>query len=145
MSVFDEFLRLAAKLDQDKVPYALVGGVALAFHGHPRFTEDINILVDTNDVKQMEEILTSLGYFSSAKPWRRSSGLILRRFFKTDSGVDFVIDLLEVVGENHCEAVARARVAEGQYGIVRVATAPDLIALKKKGETQHRIALLLRS
>jgi hypothetical protein len=37
-------------LNADGVPYALCGGLALGIHGHPRATEDIDILVDAADL-----------------------------------------------------------------------------------------------
>ena len=37
---FAEFLRL---LEEHRVEYMIVGGFAVAFHGYPRFTKDIDI------------------------------------------------------------------------------------------------------
>jgi len=37
---FKEFLRL---LEKNKVEYVIVGGYAVAFHGYPRFTKDLDI------------------------------------------------------------------------------------------------------
>lgn len=37
---FEELLRL---LEENKVEYLIVGGYAVAFHGFPRFTKDIDI------------------------------------------------------------------------------------------------------
>ena len=36
---FKEFIKL---LEKHKVKYLIVGGYALAFHGYPRFTQDID-------------------------------------------------------------------------------------------------------
>lgn len=38
MDVFDEFAQLAQDLADRQIPYALIGGVALAFHAQPRCT-----------------------------------------------------------------------------------------------------------
>ena len=38
---FEEFLALLAK---HHVEYMLVGGYAVAFHGYPRFTRDLDVL-----------------------------------------------------------------------------------------------------
>jgi phage replication-related protein YjqB (UPF0714/DUF867 family) len=40
---FKEFFEF---LNSEKVEYLLVGGYALAYHGHPRFTQDIDIWVN---------------------------------------------------------------------------------------------------
>ena len=37
---FKEFFQL---LNKNKVRYLIIGGVAVAFHGYPRFTKDIDI------------------------------------------------------------------------------------------------------
>ncbi len=39
-----EFLRL---LNSHGVRYLLVGGWAVAWHGHPRFTGDVDLFIDT--------------------------------------------------------------------------------------------------
>jgi hypothetical protein len=40
-----EFVEL---LNSRKIKYLLVGGHAVAFHGHPRYTGDVNFLIDTS-------------------------------------------------------------------------------------------------
>ena len=42
---FKEFIEL---LNVHNVQYLIVGGYALAFHGHPRYTKDIDIWIATN-------------------------------------------------------------------------------------------------
>ena len=37
---FEELLRL---LEEQHVEYMIVGGYAVAFHGYPRFTKDIDV------------------------------------------------------------------------------------------------------
>ena len=43
MEVQPDFRDLLALLNEHKVEYRIVGGYALAFHGAPRFTGDINL------------------------------------------------------------------------------------------------------
>ena len=40
---FKEFLEL---LNENKVKYLVVGGYAVAFHGHPRYTRDIDVWIE---------------------------------------------------------------------------------------------------
>ena len=42
---FKDFLRL---LDANGVEYLLIGGYAVAYHGYPRATEDIDIWIASN-------------------------------------------------------------------------------------------------
>lgn len=43
MRIFEEFQGIVERFETEGVAYALVGGVALAFHGLPRFTQAIDI------------------------------------------------------------------------------------------------------
>jgi len=42
---FKEFVRL---LNENEVRYLVVGGYAVAFHGHPRYTKDIDIWIEAD-------------------------------------------------------------------------------------------------
>ena len=41
-----DFLELLRLLNDEKVEYLIVGGYAVAAHGHPRFTRDLDIWVN---------------------------------------------------------------------------------------------------
>ena len=45
METQDDFRELLALLNKHGVEYLIVGGYALAFHGAPRFTGDLDLLV----------------------------------------------------------------------------------------------------
>src|SRR5665213_1511688 len=47
--------RIAARLNDLGVPYAVVGGMALFQHGVRRFTEDVDILVTRDSLKLIHE------------------------------------------------------------------------------------------
>lgn len=61
-AVFDSLRKVARRLDELRVPYAVVGGMALFQHGLRRFTEDIDILVTKPDLKRIHQALDGLGY-----------------------------------------------------------------------------------
>ena len=56
---FKEFIEL---LNKNKVRYLVVGGYALAFHGHPRYTKDIDILIDSS-LENSDRLLAVLDQF----------------------------------------------------------------------------------
>ena len=60
--VFRTLERIAAKLKEIGVPYALVGGLAMFHHGYRRFTEDVDILVSRAGLKTIHDRLEGLGY-----------------------------------------------------------------------------------
>ena len=66
MNVFDEFSGVVAHLEEQNIRYALVGGVAVAFYAEPRFTQDIDFLLDPNNFETVRAILAKSGYFESA-------------------------------------------------------------------------------
>lgn len=62
MEIQPDFKELLALLNAHNVDYVIVGAYALAFHGAPRFTGDIDIFVKP-DTKNAESILAALKEF----------------------------------------------------------------------------------
>lgn len=60
---FKEFIEL---LNKNDVKYLVVGGYALAFHGYPRYTKDIDfwIWIDKNNAKNILKTLQDFGFSS---------------------------------------------------------------------------------
>ena len=56
---FKEFIQL---LNSRNVEYLILGGYALAAHGHPRYTGDIDIWIDRTD-KNISLVLDALREF----------------------------------------------------------------------------------
>lgn len=57
-----DFKEFAALLNSKHVEYLVVGGYALAVHGHPRYTGDIDIWIST-DPRNVERLLQALAEF----------------------------------------------------------------------------------
>jgi hypothetical protein len=72
---FKEFIKL---LNEHKVKYLVVGGYAVAFHGHPRYTNDFDIWIESS-VDNARNLLTALDQFGFG-----SSGLSLGDFLVSD-------------------------------------------------------------
>ncbi len=60
---FKEFIAL---LNQNKVNYLVVGGYAVAVHGHPRYTKDLDILVwvERQNANYIMAALSDFGFSS---------------------------------------------------------------------------------
>jgi len=133
MNIFDEFTEVIKYIEKEKIRYAIVGGVALAFYGEPRFTQDIDMLLDPNDFEKTRRILDQNGYMESAEPWTfKSTPLTLRRFFKPIGNEHMIIDLLIAGNMEHLEIIRNALIAQGEHGIAHVAEKTDIIWLKKQ-------------
>ena len=57
-----DFLELLRLLNGEKVEYLIVGGYAVAAHGHPRFTRDLDIWVNPT-MKNARKVITALDEF----------------------------------------------------------------------------------
>jgi hypothetical protein len=64
MEVHPDFRDLLALLNEHEVEYLIVGGYALAFHGAPRFTGDIDVFVrpDPENAKRILAALSDFGF-----------------------------------------------------------------------------------
>lgn len=58
---FREFIEL---LNSESVKYVIVGGYAVAFHGHPRFTGDIDFFVEpsADNAARLRRVMQSFGF-----------------------------------------------------------------------------------
>lgn len=56
--------RIARRLNELGIPYAIVGGMALFQHGFRRFTEDVDILVTPQGLALIHEHLDGRGYLT---------------------------------------------------------------------------------
>ena len=131
MNVFYEFWKIAKVFETERIPYALVGGVAIAFHSVPRFTKDIDILINPQARDQVSKALKSEGYFESTSPRTfKDTELTMHRFMKIVDGDEMLIDVLLGGTERHREIVANAVDAESAEVKVKLASKEDLIWLK---------------
>ena len=71
-AVFVALHKIARRLNDMGIPYAVVGGMAIFKHGLRRFTEDVDILVSKGDLRKIHDQLEGLGYLP---PHRRSKHL----------------------------------------------------------------------
>lgn len=99
LDLYEETLALLRDLTAASVPYALAGGVALAIHGFPRATVDIDLLVLPADVDRALAVAGRRGFTVAAVPMRFSDGMELRRVTRIDADGDaLTLDLLLVAG-----------------------------------------------
>ena len=133
MNVFFEFHKIVQQLEKENVRYALIGGVALAFHNQARFTNDIDLLTEEHELPAFSRILQAQGYQASDSTLSFKSGLELKRFWKVEDGDEMIIDVLMGTTPRHGQIIENALEAHSKgTGLVRVATKDDLIWLKSQ-------------
>lgn len=84
-AVFRSMEKIARRLDELGVAYAVAGGMALFQHGYRRFTEDVDIIVTADGLKVIHEKLEGLGYLP---PFANSKNL---RDTETGVKIEFII------------------------------------------------------
>jgi hypothetical protein len=129
MDFFQELTDLTIALDASAVDYALCGGVALAIHGVPRATQDIDLLVRPEDLPRLREVAHACGFVLESFPMDFASGITIQRFTKLIDGHPLMLDALLVAGPlDHAWEGRQSAELEG--GRVRVVSCESLIALK---------------
>lgn len=133
IDIQDELRRLVAKLDEQGIDYALCGGMAMAVHHRPRFTIDIDLLIQEQSLLQAMDVATELGYTIRGKDLSFANGAVeIRRISKIDpdSGDLLTVDLLLVTPEVRVAWDTRVR-AQWEGGTLSVVSAAGLIAMKQ--------------
>lgn len=73
---FAEFIRI---LNDHRVRYLIIGGYAVAFHGHPRATNDVDVLVEQTEanIRRVEAALVDfIGSAPDPSLLRRPKGMV---------------------------------------------------------------------
>ena len=97
MDLVEEFRKVVGKLLENDVPFAIVGALALAIHGEPRATTDIDLLILPQDLARVQKLILPLGYDLPALPMSfRESGLTVHRINKIEDEETLTLDLLLV-------------------------------------------------
>jgi hypothetical protein len=118
MEAQQDFRDLLELFNAHKVEYMIVGGYALAFHGAPRYTGDIDIFIKS-DAENAQRILSALDKFGF-----KSIGLTIEDFENPEKvvqlgvppvRVDIITSLSGVTWED-----AYSGKATGKYGDISV-------------------------
>jgi hypothetical protein len=147
LDLFDEFIALVNALEMAHLPYAVCGGLAMAIHGLPRATVDVDILVPTDAADSVLEAARRLGYSIPADPMIFAGGAVeIRRVTKIDpsSGDLLSLDLLLVTPALTDIWASRTRIG-WERGEVWAVSREGLVALKKlrgSGQDQDDIKRL---
>jgi bifunctional DNA-binding transcriptional regulator/antitoxin component of YhaV-PrlF toxin-antitoxin module len=110
---FKEFIEL---LNDNNVSYLVVGGYAVAFHGHPRYTKDLDVWIELS-LNNSKKVLNALAAF-------RGQTVIpaeIRRRFQLDPSkkLEWIVDengiTVVPVKANPIEAIR----GQGKGGFIR--------------------------
>lgn len=123
---------IAEKLDELKIEYAVIGGMALVAHGYDRTTLDVDILITREGLDALRESLEGRGYrplFAGSRNLRDT---------RTGVQIEFVVTGA-YPGDGKPKAVAFPSPADVSVDIdgIRYVTLPTLIELKLASGMTH--------
>ena len=97
LDLYEELRALTLAFDAAGVEFALCGGLALAVHGHPRATKDIDLIVPREQIPLARSVARACGFVLSALPMKfSSSGIEIERVSKIAGADLLMLDLLIV-------------------------------------------------
>lgn len=140
-----ELVAIVDALTTAGVPYALCGGLALAVHGAPRATIDIDLLVRAEDCDRLRDVVGAVGFTVRARPMTFAGVVQIERISKIDlaDGETVMPDLLLVTAE--LEQVWDARESFSWNGrMLSVLSRDGLISLKTLRSSAQDLADIAR-
>jgi hypothetical protein len=118
--------KLARRLDQEGIPYAVVGGMALNLHGYVRVTRDVDVLMTRAGLAAFERLCVGRGYVAAFQGARKT-------FLDAETRVPVeIITTGEYPGDGKPKPVVFPDPATSAVEVegVRVVALPKLIELK---------------
>jgi len=140
--LYEEFKSIVSALDEHGIDYAVCGGLAMAVHGLPRATVDIDLLILGESLDEVRELARTLGYTLESFPMTFSRGAVeIRRVSKVDqeTGIVLPLDMLLVTPEIVEIWQSRIEVA-WESGNLWVVSRLGLMALKSLGSSTQDLA-----
>lgn len=134
MNIYTDFKAICGELEARSIDYALCGGLALAVHGYPRYTKDIDLLIREEDLPAILKVAAHYGYEFPAFPMTFQTGtpeeMLVQRVSKVDGDSHCVLDLIVV--RPFLESVWTSRMYyESEGWRIQVVSRDGLIAMKR--------------
>jgi hypothetical protein len=103
MGLIQAAQRAVMALNRSGVDYALCGGLAVAAHGNPRSTRDIDVVVATEvDARRILGILADDGWVINPNEIAFPDGFVLHRALLVEGKQPWMLDVLvEPAGSGH--------------------------------------------
>ncbi|RKZ30328.1 hypothetical protein DRQ36_05960 [bacterium] len=148
------FRNIFRTLNEERVKYLVVGGLAVVLHGAPRFTADVDMMVDLTEknVLKLWKALIKIGYRpripveakdfadpAKRRSWIEEKNMKVFQFVNPDRPIEGV----DIFVENPIDfAEAYSRRKEVQLGdiAIPIASLDDLIYLKKEAARAKDLA-----
>ena len=134
MIIIAELIALVTALRTANLPFAVCGGLAMAIHGHPRATQDIDILIREENLNEVLEVAKAVGFWipSGRMPFKAKTPLAMEIYRVSKAVGEKLIPLDLMLVSPALEEVWNGRIS-GQIGDVdcTVVSADGLIRMKE--------------
>lgn len=145
------YQKIFKALNQARVKYLIVGGVAVNLHGYSRFTGDIDILLalDQENLNRMEKIAERLDYTArlpvelhelndekKLKNWMKKKGLKAYTFVSNKQpqlDIDIIVDE-SLQFQKHFQKRKKVKIWDMTVSVVSL---DDLINMKRKAKREQ--------
>jgi len=124
-----ELQGITAALAGQELPYALAGALALAVHGVPRATNDIDLLVRSEDLDAIKDAVAGIGFKLPSMAMTFSDGMSVQRVSKVEEGEALSLDLILVNPDLEPVWASRQQL-ETEQGTLWVISRDALIQMK---------------
>ncbi len=139
------FERILALLNEHDVRYVVVGGIAVVLHGYPRLTADLDLILDLQptETRKAIQVLQAAGFVANIPvDLRQFADEKIRRQWIEEKNLKAlslhdgqtpptVIDILAESPIPFDDLYRRAKLVTLDTTTLRIASIPDLIALKR--------------
>lgn len=129
LDLFEEFKDLVLALDAAGIEHAVVGALAVAIHGAPRATTDIDLLVEAASLPAALETARNRGFTLSALLMTFRDGTEVQRVTKVAGEEMLTLDFLLVNESLKPVWASRCRLST-DFGSVSVVSREALIQMK---------------
>jgi hypothetical protein len=147
MDLVEELAKLVAKLEEERIEYALCGGLAMAVYAFPRATLDIDLMLKPESLDHAKQVANGLG-FSLDSGWMNFKGGAIKIYrlckIVPESKGELILVLLLATPAVQSVWDSRQKVT-WEHGTLSVVSPQGLITLKSlrgSGQDQDDIAFL---
>src|SRR3989338_866609 len=134
MRDFEEIVKIVtAFLNENKIPYMVVGAISVSYYGNPRSTHDVDLIVVLNEeaIKKFTDFLTKNDFYVDADDIR--AALKEKSHFSVlDNQSNYRLDVKWIYSELDSETFARRREINAYGQKMWINSPEDTIIFKLK-------------
>ena len=143
MIVIAELIALVTALRNANLPFAVCGGLAMAIHGHPRATQDIDIIIREENLNEVLAVAKTAGFWipSGRMPFKTKTPMAMEIYRVSKAIGDKLIPLDLMLVSPALEEIWEGRIS-GRIGDVEctVVSTAGLIRMKEIAARKQDLA-----